>query len=209
MVDSNLPIGDLHARNHYFSRTDFDAHRRYSSLATQQELGLRTKRWSRSSSSDPHHFDFDRPHLILFNERNKMKIDNSFKAIFASMMIVSGLVACDKPGTAETAGKKIDQAVENVSSSASNAADKTNESVSKQGKIAGKAMDDTEITAKTKAALLNQPGMQSLKITVTTKDGVITLAGSADSLENKNKAGDIAKHIDDVKDVKNMLVISK
>ena len=111
-----------------------------------------------------------------------MKIDNTFKTIFASMMIVSGLVACDKPGTAESAGKKIDQVTENVSSSVSNTADKASESMSNQGKVASKAMNDTEITAKTKAALMNEPGMQSLKITVVTKDGVVTLSGSVDKL---------------------------
>ena len=138
-----------------------------------------------------------------------MKIDNSFKAIFASMMIVSGLVACDKPGPAESAGKRIDQAVENVSTSANNAADKATDSVSKQGKIAGKAMDDSEITAKSKAALLGEPGMQSLKITVVTKDGVVTLTGAADTTENKDKAAKLIKQIDGVKSVKNKLEISK
>jgi hyperosmotically inducible protein len=138
-----------------------------------------------------------------------MKIDNTYKTIFAAMMIVSGLVACDKPGTAETAGKKIDQAAENISTSVSNAADKTNESVSKQTEIAGKAMSDTEITAKVKAVLLNEPGMQSLKITVTTKDGVVTLAGAVDNAENKDKAAKITKQIDGVKSVKNQLQISK
>lgn len=138
-----------------------------------------------------------------------MKINNNFKTIFASMMIVSGLVACDKPGPAESAGKKMDQAVENVSSSASNMADKTSESVSQQGQNAGKAMDDSEITAKTKAALLNEPGMQSLKITVVTKDGVVTLTGSANSMENKDKAGKLTKQIEGVKSVNNKIAITK
>jgi len=138
-----------------------------------------------------------------------MKIDNSFKAIFASMMIVSGLVACDKPGPAESAGKKIDQAVENVSTSANNIADKATDSVSKQGKIAGKAMDDSEITAKAKAALLAEPGMQSLKITVVTKDGVVTLTGASDTTDNKDKATKLIKQIEGVKSVINNLKISK
>ena len=90
-----------------------------------------------------------------------MKIDNTFKTIFASMMIVSGLVACDKPGTAESAGKKIDQVTENVSSSVSNTADKASESMSNQGKVASKAMNDTEITAKTSAASSSASGCQT------------------------------------------------
>ncbi len=138
-----------------------------------------------------------------------MKIDNSFKAIFASMMIVSGLVACDKPGTAESAGKKIDQATENVSTAVSNTADKADKTLTQQSKDTGKAMDDTEITAKIKAILLNEPGLQSIKITVVTTSGVVTLTGSTDTQANKEKAGKLSEAVDGVKSVKNQLVISK
>lgn len=138
-----------------------------------------------------------------------MKIDNGFKAIFASMMIVSGLAACDKPGPAETAGKKIDQATENVSTAVSNTADKTQEIVTTQGKVAGQAMDDTEITVKVKTALLNEPGLQSTKITVVTTMGTVTLSGSVDSQESKDKAIKVTQAVVGVKLVKNKLVISK
>lgn len=138
-----------------------------------------------------------------------MKIDNSFKAIFASMMIVSGLVACDKPGTAESAGKKIDQAAENVSTKTSNTVDKASQALTEQSKETGKAMDDTEITAKVKAALLNEPGLQSLKVTVVTTNNVVTLTGSADTKANKEKIGDLAKAVSGVKSVVNKLTIAK
>jgi len=138
-----------------------------------------------------------------------MKIDNSFKAIFASMMIVSGLVACDKPGTAESAGKKIDQAAENVSTATSNTVDKASQTLTEKSKETGKAMDDTEITAKIKAILLNEPGLQSLKVTVVTVNNVVTLTGSADTKANKEKIEKLAEAVNGVKSVKNNLTITK
>lgn len=138
-----------------------------------------------------------------------MKIDNRFKAIFASMMIVSGLAACDKPGTAETAGKKIDQTTENVSNAVSNSADTATTTIKQQSKVAGQVMNDTEITAKIKSILLNEPGLQSLKITVDTVKGVVTLSGSANTQANADKAIKLAESVDDVKSVKSKLVISK
>lgn len=138
-----------------------------------------------------------------------MKIDNRFKAVFASMMIVSGLAACDKPGTAETAGKKIDQVTENVSNAVSNSADKAGTTIAQQTKVAGQAMSDTEITAKIKSILLNEPGLKSLKITVETIKGVVTLSGTVNNQENSDKAVKLAESVDDVKSVKNTLVISK
>lgn len=137
-----------------------------------------------------------------------MQIDNSFKAIFASMMIVSGLAACDKPMTAESAGKKIDQATESVSTSVSNTADKADQAITKQGKVAGQAMDDTEITALVKTAFINEPGLKSMKITVDTTKGVVTLSGSVDSQAKKQKAEKLADQVNGVNSVSNKLTIS-
>ncbi len=138
-----------------------------------------------------------------------MKMDNSFKAIFASMMIVSGLAACDKPGPAETAGKKIDQSTENVSNAVSNTLDKADNAITKKSIAAGQAIDDTEITAMIKSNLMNEPGLKSLKINVTTLNGVVTLSGSSNSSANREKAIQIAKAVDGVKSVKNKIVISQ
>ena len=138
-----------------------------------------------------------------------MKIDNQFKVVFAAMMIVSGLVACDKPGPAETAGKKMDQVAGNVTAAVSNSADKAEKAMTDQSKAAGQALDDTQITAKVKTALLNAPGLQSMKITVDTEKGKVTLSGSADSQANVDKAVKIAEAVEGVQSVKNRLMISK
>lgn len=138
-----------------------------------------------------------------------MKIDNSFKAIFASMMIVSGLVACDKPGPAETAGKKIDQVTENVTTAVSNSADKADKALIEQGKATGQALSDTQITAKIKGVLLNEPGLQSIKVSVDTVNGVVTLTGSADTQANINKIVKLSETTEGVKSVTNKLLIVK
>jgi len=137
-----------------------------------------------------------------------MTLDNKFKAVFASMMIVSGLAACDNPGPAEKAGKKIDQVSENVSNSVSNAADKADQAVTKQVDKAGQIIDDTTITTKVKSALLNELEMQSTKISVATDKGVVTLSGSADSMVKINKAIKLAGAVDGVQSVKSTLVMS-
>lgn len=136
-------------------------------------------------------------------------MENSFKAVFASMMIVSGLVACDKPGPAESAGKKIDQATENVSKSVSNSAEKAGNTIAESSRSTGQAIDDSEITAKIKALLLNEPGLKSLKISVETERGEVTLTGKADTQANRAKATKIAESVDGVSSVKNQLSVSK
>ena len=138
-----------------------------------------------------------------------MNVENSFKAVFASMMIVSGLAACDKPGPAESAGKKIDQATENVSASVSNSAEKAGNTIAESGRSAGQAIDDSEITAKIKALLLNEPGLKSLKISVETEKGEVTLTGKADTQSNSVKATKIAESVTGVSSVKNRLTVSK
>ncbi|QWD17158.1 BON domain-containing protein [Polynucleobacter paneuropaeus] len=138
-----------------------------------------------------------------------MKMDNSFKTVFAAMMIVSGLAACDKPGPAESAGKKIDQASESVSTSVSNTADKAGDAMSQQTKNAGQMIKDTDITASIKLALMNEPDMQSTKINVVTTKGIVTLTGIVSSAANKDKAIKLAESVDGVKSVQSKLKISK
>jgi osmotically-inducible protein OsmY len=138
-----------------------------------------------------------------------MKIDTSFKAVFASMMIVSGLAACDNPGPAEKAGKKVDQVTENVSNSVSNAANKADQAVTKQANAAGQVMDDATITTKVKSAFLNEPGMKSMNISVDTEKGIVTLSGKVDTQAKIDKAIKLAEVVEGVQSVSNKLVVSK
>lgn len=125
-----------------------------------------------------------------------MNMSQSFKLIGISMLLVVGLAACNKPGPAETAGKKIDQT-----------ADKVGEKMGEQGAKAGVVIDDTEITAKVKAAIFAEPGLKTLQISVDTVKGVVTLSGSVDSQSIRNRAKELAGAVNGVKDVENQLVV--
>ena len=72
---------------------------------------------------------------------------------------------------------------------------------------AGDAIGDAAITAKVKTALIADPDVKALRIDVDTKDGVVTLNGTADQSANADKAVAIAKRIDGVKSVENRLTV--
>jgi hyperosmotically inducible protein len=125
-----------------------------------------------------------------------MKIPENLTLIGVSMLLVVGLAACNKPGPAETAGKKIDQTAENVG-----------EKMSGQSAQAGVAMDDAAITTKVKAAIFAEPGLKTLQISVDTVKGVVTLSGSVDSRSNSDRAKQLAGAVAGVRDVENQLTV--
>jgi hyperosmotically inducible protein len=71
----------------------------------------------------------------------------------------------------------------------------------------GNAVDDSMITAKVKARLLDSPDTKARDIHVATAKGVVELAGSVDSPTEKAHAEDLARQIDGVRDVVNRLTI--
>jgi hyperosmotically inducible periplasmic protein len=136
-----------------------------------------------------------------------MKAFVNLKLIGISMLFVAGLAACDKPGPAETAGKKIDQTVDKAGQKMGDAADTVGDKMSAQSAKAGVAIDDTEITTKVKAAIFAEPGLKTLQISVDTVKGVVTLTGSVNSQANSDRARALAAAVADVKKVENKLVI--
>lgn len=129
----------------------------------------------------------------------------SSKMILASVSLVCAvaLTACDKSGPNEDLSKKIDDKNNQMTTKMENAADK----------IAGKEekteefLDDAAITAKVKSAILAETGLRVLKVHVETVNGVVTLVGSADSQQNIEKAKEVAKAVEGVKDVENRLAL--
>jgi len=72
---------------------------------------------------------------------------------------------------------------------------------------AGNAIEDGAITAKVKTALLADPDVKGLAIDVDTKNGVVTLKGTADKPANRDRAVAIAKDTGGVKSVQDQLVV--
>ena len=150
----------------------------------------------------------------------------NFKLIGIAVLFVAGLAGCgEKPGPAESAGKKIDQTTEESIRKMNEAADKAikelNEASAKlnkemseasiilgeQGKKAGGVIDDATITSKVKAAIFAEPGLKSLQINVDTVNGEVALSGSVDSQANSDLAEQLAGAVASVKDVNNRLVL--
>ena len=123
------------------------------------------------------------------------------------MLFVIGLSACEKPGPAETAGKKIDQAVDDAGKHIDASANKVADKIGEQTDKAGVAVDDAEITAKIKAAFFAESGLKTMQISVETIKGVVTLSGSVNTLSNSEIAQRMAGAVAGVSKVNNQLVL--
>jgi hypothetical protein len=146
---------------------------------------------------------------LITSKGQKMKILDSFKLIGVAAILTAGLSACDKPGPAERAGQNIDRSVDQVGEKMSDTADRVGDKMSSQGEKAGVAIDDTEITAKIKAAIFAEPGLKTLQISVDTIHGVVTLTGSVSSKADKDNAQALASAVSGVKDVNNRLEVMR
>ena len=133
---------------------------------------------------------------------------SKLKLIAISLFLAAGLVACDKPGPAEKAGKAIDQTASDAKNKIGDTVDKAEKKMTEQSAKAGQAIDDSEITARVKAAVFAEPGLKTLQISVDTVKGVVTLSGTVDSQANSDKARTLAAAVAEVKDVSNKLVVT-
>jgi osmotically-inducible protein OsmY len=71
----------------------------------------------------------------------------------------------------------------------------------------GAYVDDTVITSKVKAAVLAEPGLQTLQIGVETYKNVVQLSGFVDTAQARSRAGVLAANVQGVRSVKNDLVV--
>src|SRR6185295_15786274 len=71
----------------------------------------------------------------------------------------------------------------------------------------GEYADDTVITGKIKAAVLEEPSLKSAEINVETSKGIVQLSGFVRSRADINKAVEVAEGIEGVKSVKNDMIL--
>ena len=67
----------------------------------------------------------------------------------------------------------------------------------------GEYIDDSVITSKVKAAILNEPSLKVFQINVETYRNVVQLSGFVDSTASMSKAVDLARAVKGVSSVKN------
>jgi hyperosmotically inducible protein len=114
-------------------------------------------------------------------------------ALAAGTLLIAG---CDQRSPADSTAAKVDRAADKVGATVSNAADKT-----------AVVADDAAITAKVKAAILAEPGLKSLQINVDTNSATVTLSGSVDNADLRERAKQIASATTGVKGVVDQLTV--
>ncbi len=96
-----------------------------------------------------------------------------------------------------------------MTADASAAANRAANKVESAGeKVAAKA-DDAATTAKVKARLMAEPGIDSLQIDVDTNNGRVTLTGEVDTPQNKARAKELASSIEGVTGVVDRLSMKR
>jgi len=119
----------------------------------------------------------------------KLKISKTLLAVMMGSALVCGsamaeTTATDKAqSTANTAGEKNDNSMNKV----------------------GNFMDDSSITAKVKAALVDADDIKSTDISVETEKNVVTLSGFVESQAQAEKAVAVAKKVEGVTSVSDKL----
>lgn len=81
-------------------------------------------------------------------------------------------------------------------------------SATRTQKSAGEVIDDSVLTAKVKAALIEDPVTKAGQINVETYRGVVQLGGFVDTAASKEQATKVAQSITGVKEVRNDLRVS-
>lgn len=71
----------------------------------------------------------------------------------------------------------------------------------------GQYVDDSTITTKVKAAILDEPTLKVFQINVETFKGEVQLSGFVDNAQSVKKAGEVARGVKGVRSVKNSLVV--
>ena len=71
----------------------------------------------------------------------------------------------------------------------------------------GQYVDDSVVTSKVKAAIVNDLALKGFQINVKTYQGVVQLSGFVDSAQNANKAADDARGVTGVTEVRNDLIV--
>ena len=153
-----------------------------------------------------------------------MNITRRTQIILATTAAAFALVACGQKDEA-TAGQKVDGAIEQSQAAATEAKENiqiaasemqkdiqsTAKDMQREGEKAAESVSstlgDVAITAKVKAALAGDDELSALGINVDTSSAVVTLKGPAPSAIASDRATVLAKAVEGVTEVNNMLIV--
>jgi len=151
--------------------------------------------------------------------RSRVRVTGSLLAL----VVVLG--ACGKQDDGKTAGQQLDAAIAKTEQAAEKAKARTETAMANAGAAmkdatreveasgkqiadkAGEKLNDVSITAAVSSGLSRDPELGALKINVETKNGAVTLTGSAPTEAARDKAGALARTVKGVNSVENRLVV--
>lgn len=146
-------------------------------------------------------------------------------AILMAVPLALALSACNKQDEGKTVGQQLDSAIAKTEEAAarakaraaseiastSAAVKSTAQGAEASGKDvaarAGERIDDLTITTTLTAGFAKDPDLSVLKINVDTRDGAVTLKGTAPTQAASDKAAAMAKAVKGVNSVDNKLVV--
>jgi hyperosmotically inducible protein len=131
----------------------------------------------------------------------KVITNRFFTIVICTLALV--LTGCQQDGPAEKAGEKVDQTLENAGKKIG----KVGDSMTDKAVNTKASLNDAAITARIKAAIVNDPLLKVSEIQVATAGGVVQLGGTVSSQKSIDRAQEIAIGIKDVKLVQNSLIV--
>jgi hyperosmotically inducible protein len=146
-------------------------------------------------------------------------------AVLGALSVALALSACNKQDDGKTAGQQLDSAIAKTEDAAARAKAKAESEMTSAGAAvknatqgaessgkdmaakAGEKIDDLTITTTVTTGFAKDPDLSVLKINVDTRNGAVTLNGSAPTAAARDKAGTLAKEVKGVNSVDNKLVV--
>ena len=135
--------------------------------------------------------------------------------LVAAVAASVSLAACNRPGQ-ETVGQKVDgsiaeikSATKDIGADASAAAQDAKAASAKAANAMSATAKDIAITAKINAALAADDKLSALRIDVDTKDGRVTINGTAPDAASRDRAKTLATAVEGVVAVDNRLSLGK
>jgi hyperosmotically inducible protein len=142
------------------------------------------------------------------------KIKKASQILLTTIVLSAALGGCGRQTDSNQASGDARSGTEPGSSVASSdagtrseGASGTSSGASGAGTTAGRAIDDSMITTKAKAALLADTAVKGTDIKIETNKGEVTLSGTVDSKDQVDRAVTIVKNIDGVKTVDNRIMV--
>lgn len=112
-----------------------------------------------------------------------------------------------KSATLEDEKEKVEEYADTAVDKTKDAAEKTADKTKDLAEKTGEKLNDATITSEVKLKLAGDDLTDALDIDVDTKDGVVTLTGNVSSQAEADRAVQIAKSVEDVKNVESNLKI--